>query len=86
MTDTASTIIAIIADKALLNAKDLTPQMPLAELEIDSLCMVEAIFAMEEAFDITIPFTAQDGGAGFDISTIGAIIAGVEGLIAQKAA
>jgi len=86
MTDTAQTILAIIADKAVLNPCALSPDMALADLGVDSLSMVEAIFAMEEAFDIAIPFAAQDGAAGFDTSTLAAIIAGVERLIAQKAA
>ena len=86
MTNTAQTVIAIIADKALLHPSELSSEMPLADLGVDSLAMVEAIFAMEEAFDIAIPFTAQNGETGFDLSTIGAIIEGVNRLIAQKAA
>ncbi len=86
MSQTASTIIAIIAEKALLDPGDLTPNSQLADLGVDSLGMVEAIFAMEEAFDISIPFNVQDASVEFDISSIGSIISGIERLIAQKPA
>lgn len=87
MAEITTTVLRIIAEKAMLAPADLTPDMALADLGMDSLGMVETIFALEEAFDITIPFNAQDSGApGFDISTIAAIIAGVEGLLAHKAA
>lgn len=85
MTDTAQTIIQIIADKALLDVDTLSPDKVLADLGVDSLGLVEAIFAIEEAFDISVPFNVQDG-AGFDATSIASIIAGVEGLLAQKAA
>lgn len=98
MTPLGATIIGIIADKAMLQPETLTPDCALADLGLDSLAMVEAIFAIEEAFDITIPFktqygSGQDGGVheagdgvGFDLTTIATLIAGVEGLLAQKAA
>jgi len=48
---------------------------------------VEAIFAIEEAFDVSVPFNANDPSkSGFDLSSVATIIAAVEGLIAQKAA
>ena len=91
MTDAsvAETVIAIIAEKALLQPSQITPDSALSDLGLDSLAMVEAIFALEEMFDIEIPFSAQDDtgeAADFDISTVGAIIVGVEGLLAHQAA
>ena len=50
---------AIIAEKAVLDVDDVTPQATLVELGIDSLGLVEAIFAIEETFDITVPFNAN---------------------------
>ena len=79
-------VIAIIAAQAVLDAADVTPDSSLEGLGIDSLGLVEAIFAIEEAFDISVPFNANDPQASdFDISTVGAIIQAVEGLIAAKA-
>ena len=78
-------VISIIAEKAVLDTSDVTLESSLASLGVDSLAMVEAIFAMEEAFDISIPFNANDPAEGsFDISTVGSIVLAVEDLLAQK--
>ena len=83
----AEKIIAIIAEQAVLDVSDVTVDSTLAELGIDSLGLVEAIFAIEEAFDISVPFNANDPQAGgFDLTSVGSVIAAVEGLVAQKAA
>lgn len=83
----AETIIAIIAEKALLQPSDIDAGMTLSELGLDSLGLVEAIFSIEESFDIQIPFNANDASrSSFDVSTVGSIITAVQGLVAQKAA
>ena len=80
-------IIAIIAAQALIDPADIRPDSQLSELGIDSLGLVESIFAIEEAFDISIPFNANDPQASdFDLTSIDSIVAAVQGLIAQKAA
>jgi acyl carrier protein len=80
-------VIAIIAEKALLNVSDVTLDQTLVSLGVDSLGLVETIFAIEETFDISVPFNAnQPSDLGFDASSVAAIVAAVEGLIAQKAA
>jgi len=57
----------------------------LADLGIDSLGLVESIFAIEEAFDIQVPFNANEPEQSeFDISSVAAIIAAVEGLLADQ--
>ena len=87
MTQTAQTIIGIIAEKALLEPGDLTLDTKLEALALDSLAMVELVFALEETFDISVPFNANDPGTDdFDLSSVGAIIRAVEGLVSQKAA
>lgn len=78
-------IIAIIAEQALLDPAEITPEATPADLGIDSLGLVESIFAIEEAFDISIPFNANEpGSSDFDISTMGSIVAAVEKLVAEK--
>ena len=78
-------IVAIIAEQAMLDPAQITPDASPAELGIDSLGPVESIFAIEEAFDITIPFNANEPEkSDFDISSMGAIIAAVERLIAER--
>jgi acyl carrier protein len=81
----AEKVIAIIAEQAVLDPSDVRMDSTLESLGIDSLGLVEAIFAIEEAFDISVPFNANEPGkSGFDISSVGAIVAAVQGLIAAK--
>lgn len=75
-------VIAIIAEQAVLDVADVTPGSTLESLGIDSLGLVESIFAIEEAFDISVPFNANaPDNSGFDVSSVAAIIAAVEALI-----
>ncbi|MEI4470072.1 phosphopantetheine-binding protein [Frigidibacter sp. MR17.24] len=83
--DVHSRIIAILAEQAVLDPSEVTPEATLDSLGIDSLGLVESIFAIEEAFDISVPFNANDPTASeFDISSVAAIAAAVEGLIAEQ--
>ncbi|MFD1882435.1 acyl carrier protein [Paracoccus pacificus] len=80
-------IINIIAEQALMDPSDLHDDMTPAELGIDSLGLVETIFAIEEEFDIQIPFNANEPEkSDFDISTLGTIVAAAEKLVAENAA
>lgn len=86
MTDVAEKVIEIIAEQAVLDVEDVKPEATLEDLGIDSLGLVESIFAIEEAFDIQVPFNANEPDAGdFDISSVAAIIKAVEGLVADAA-
>lgn len=88
MTDTIkSRIKEIIAEQAMLEPEQVTDDATPEELGIDSLGLVESIFALEEEFDISIPFNANEPEkSDFDISNMGTIIAAVQRLVAQKAA
>lgn len=78
-------VIAIIAEQAVLEPGDVAPEATLADLGIDSLGLVESIFAIEEAFDIQVPFNANEPDqSDFDISSVAAIIAAVEALVAAQ--
>jgi acyl carrier protein len=80
-------VIAILAEQAVLDVADVSPDATLESLGIDSLGLVEAIFAIEEAFDISVPFNANDPTEGaFDISSVASIVAAVEALMAEQAA
>ena len=80
-------VIAIIAEQAVLDISDVGLDQSLDSLGIDSLGLVEAIFAIEEAFDISVPFNANDPSkSDFDISSVAAIVAAVQALIAQNSA
>ena len=84
--DVSQKVIEIIAEQAMLETSDVSLGSTLEDLGIDSLGLVEAIFAIEEAFDISVPFNANDPSASdFDISDVTSIIAGIETLLARKA-
>ncbi len=79
-------VIAIIADQAMLEPSDVKVDNTLDDLGIDSLGLVESIFAIEETFDIAVPFNANDPHVGaFDISSVAAIIVAVEKLKSEQA-
>jgi nodulation protein E len=52
-------VIRILAEQAVLEPGDVRPDMTLEDLGIDSLGLVETVFAIEEAFDIQVPFNAN---------------------------
>ena len=86
MSDTQTRIREIIAEQAMLEPGQVTDDATPADLGIDSLGLVESIFALEEEFDITIPFNANEPEKSeFDITNMGSIIAAVEKLMAAKA-
>ena len=79
-------VVQIIADQAMLEPSDISMDQTLEDLGIDSLGLVESIFAIEEAFDIQVPFNANDPKAGdFDISSGASIVAAVQQLVAEQA-
>lgn len=83
--DIKENVIAIIAEQALLEPSDVSLDSTPDGLGIDSLGLVESIFAIEEAFDISVPFNANDPSASdFDISSVGKIIQGIEKLISEQ--
>ena len=80
-------VIAIIAEQAMLEPSDVTMDSTLEDLGIDSLGLVESIFAIEEEFDISVPFNANEPEqSDFDISSVATIVAGIEKLISEQKA
>ena len=78
-------VISIIAEQAVLEPSDVTPESTLEDLGIDSLGLVESIFAIEEEFDISVPFNANaPEESNFDISSVSSIIAGIETLVKEQ--
>lgn len=78
-------VVRIIAEQAVMDVSDVKMESTLADLGIDSLGLVESIFAIEEAFDIQVPFNANNPAeSDFDISSVAAIVKAVEGLVAAQ--
>jgi acyl carrier protein len=82
-------VMDIIATKGMVARDTLTPEKKLSDLNISSLDVVEIVFALEDKFDIQIPFNAN-ASAGADqkveFGSVGEVIAAVEKLVRQKAA
>lgn len=87
MSDTTlDKVRSIIAEQAMLDVADVRPESTLSDLGVDSLGLVEIVFAIEEEFDITVPFNANDPSASeFDISSVQTAVDGVEKLRAASA-
>lgn len=80
-------VIAILAKQVLLSPEEIALDARVDDLGLDSLGKVEAIFALEERFDVHVPFNANEPDQpDFDFSSVPSIVAGVERLIAQRAA
>ena len=78
-------VIQIIAEQGLLDVADVSLTATLEELGIDSLGVVESIFAIEEELDIEVPFNANaPQESEFDISSVATIISAVETLVAEQ--
>lgn len=78
-------VVEIIAELAVLEPSDISMDDTLEELGVDSLGLVESIFAIEETFEIDVPFNANaPESSEFDISSVGAIVGAVRGLVEAK--
>lgn len=87
MASVESDVLDIIAKQANIDRAKLTRDANMAELDIQSLDVVEIIFALEEKFDITVPYNANDpsgAAAGVSFKTIGDVIDAVEKLVAEQ--
>lgn len=85
MTQVKDRIVEIIAEQAVLETSDISMEQSLEDLGVDSMGLVEAIFAIEESFDISVPFNANEPEKSeFDISSISAVVSAVERLIAEQ--
>jgi acyl carrier protein len=82
MASVESDIFEIIAEKAAVEREKVVSGASLQELEIESLDVVEIIFAIEEKFDIHVPFNANDQDLEFD--TVGDVVKAVENLIKES--
>ena len=81
----ARQVIEIIAEQAVLDPAEVQEHATLEDLGIDSLGLVECIFAIEQTFDVTVPFNANTPDEGsFDISSVGAVIREVERLVQSQ--
>jgi acyl carrier protein len=80
-------VIQIIAEQAVLEPSDVSMDQSLDDLGVDSMGLVEAIFSIEESFDISVPFNANEPEKSeFDISSVASVVSAVEKLVAEQTA
>jgi acyl carrier protein len=80
-----SDVLDIISKQAKVDRTLLTRSTSLAELNVQSLDLVEIIFALEDKFDIEVPYNANDpSSAGVSFQNVGDVVDGIAKLIAAR--
>lgn len=83
--DIEAAVIEILAAQLLLAPSEIAPDARIDDLGLDSLGKVEAIFALEERFGISIPFNANEPDRTvFEFASVPGIVDGVARLIDQR--
>lgn len=78
-------ILEIVAKQAKADVAKLTRETKLTDLDLQSIDIVELVFAIEEKFDIEVPYAPSDqNSAGISFQTIGEIVDAVDGLVAKQ--
>lgn len=78
--DTERQILAIVARETKQDLSRLKRDTALSEINIDSLQLVQVLFAIEETFDIYVPAERDK----FRLDTLGDVVDGVTRLVAEK--
>ena len=82
-----SDIFDIVATQAKVDRATLKRDTRLSELDLQSIDIIELIFAIEDKFDISVPYSPSDlNSAGISFETIGNVIDAVERLTAEQKA
>ena len=81
MASVESDIFEIIAEKAAVEREEVVNDAKLEDLEIESLDIVEIVFAIEEKFDVHVPFNANDQRLPFE--TVSDVVRAVQALIEE---
>jgi acyl carrier protein len=85
MADLAGEVIEVIAKQAKVEASTVNRETELADLNLESLDSIELVFALEEKFNIEIPFNANEtNSAGITFTTAGNVIDAVSKLVEEQ--
>jgi acyl carrier protein len=82
MSQLTDEILDIVAQKAMVDRSKLSMEAKLSDLQISSLDVVEIVFALEDKFQISIPFNANSTNMEFE--RVSEVVTAVEKLIAAK--
>ncbi len=81
----ADRVREIVALHTQRDLNDVALTDTISDLGLDSLGVVELIFALEETFEISMPFNANHPDQRtFALSTLGSLVEAVEGVIAAQ--
>lgn len=80
MAEIAEKIVDIIAKEAKLERAKLTLDTRLDALKIESLDLVQILFAIEDEFDVYVPYNDES----YKLETLRDVVDGVNRLIAEK--
>ena len=80
MVDIADRIMDIIAKEAKQDRAKLSLDTRLEELKIESLDLVQILFAIEDQFDVYVPYNDE----AYKLETLRDVVDGVNRLIAEK--
>jgi acyl carrier protein len=87
MDDVEAALLDIIAKESSVERDKITHESTMEDLGIESIEMVEILFAIEEHFDIEVPYNANvQDAAGVEFNTVGDVIEVVGALVAKKQA
>ena len=85
MANVASDVLEVIAKQAKTDPAKVTRETELADLNLESLDTIELIFALEEKFNIEIPYNANEATtAGINFTTAGDVIDAVAKLVEEQ--
>ena len=82
--DITERVIDILAEKAMRDRSEISASSTLADVGIDSLALLEVVFAVEETFDIEVPYNANEPeNSEFDLSTVGSVADSIRKLVEE---
>ena len=80
-----SDIFDIVATQAKVDRATLKRDSKLSELDLQSIDIIELIFAIEDKFDISVPYNAADlNSAGIAFENVGDLSDAVERLTVEQ--
>jgi len=82
MSELEDKLFDIVVEKTGIERSRLTRDAAIKDLEISSLDFVEIVFAVEEEFDIEVPYNANTTDS--DFSTLGDILDAVQAQVDKK--
>jgi acyl carrier protein len=82
--DVLDEVKQVIAKQARVPIDQLTADTRLETLGIESIDVIEIVFALEEKFGVTLPFNANESAVS-EFETIGKVANAVKAVVGEKA-